>query len=335
MAIISAHKLTTHIKEEAYRLGFTACGVAQASRVSEEEEARLRRWLDEGRYASMHYMANYLDKRLDPRLLMDGLKSIVSLAMNYAPERRLPADEPQIAAYALGKDYHDVMKQRIRQLAAHVQQLVGHEINYRAFVDSGPVIERYWAAQAGLGWVGRNHLLVIPKAGSEFFLGELFLDLELSYDQPIPNHCGRCHRCVDQCPTHALADDHDFDAELCLSYQTIENRGALSDTAKSKMGDFIYGCDRCQQACPWNRFAKPTKIAEFQPSEELMSMTREQWVQLREDEYRRLFKGSAVKRAKYAGLMRNIHNMAIHHGTQEEDRACDRHAGSQGVKIDK
>ncbi|MDD7146543.1 tRNA epoxyqueuosine(34) reductase QueG [Hallella sp.] len=307
---LSRHDLTALIKAEAQKLGFAACGVAQASHVSEDEEAHLRRWLDEGKYAGMHYMTNYLDKRLDPRKLMDGLKSIVSLAMNYAPERRLAAGEPQIAAYALGKDYHDVMKERIHRLAAFVSEQVGRELTYRAFVDSGPVLERYWAVQAGLGWVGRNHLLIIPKAGSEFFLGELFLDIELDYDQPMANRCGHCHRCVDQCPTHALSYTHAFDAHLCLSYQTIENRGELSDDAKAKMGAFIYGCDRCQLACPWNRFAHPTNIAEFQPSEELLSMTRQQWEQLSEDDYRRLFKGSAVKRAKYAGLMRNIHNMS-------------------------
>lgn len=313
----STHDLTTFIKTKAAELGFSACGVARAGRVSPEEEARLRRWLDEGRYAEMHYMANYLDKRLDPRLLMEGLKSIVSVAMNYAPRRRLATGEPQIAAYALGQDYHDVMRKRLHQLAAYVSSLLGRELTYRVFVDSGPVIERYWAAQAGLGWIGRNQLLIIPKAGSEFFLGELFLDFELDYDHPKPNHCGRCHRCIDHCPTHALADDHDFDAARCLSYQTIENRGELSEDAKEKMGDFIYGCDRCQLACPWNRFAKPTTIAEFQPSDELLSMTRQRWERLTVEDYRRLFKGSAVKRAKYAGLMRNIHNMTDHHQLED------------------
>ena len=312
---LSTHELTALIKAKAIELGFSACGVAQATRVSQEEEASLRRWLDEGRYAEMHYMTHYLDKRLDPRLLMDGLRSIVSLAMNYAPRRRLATGEPQIAAYALGKDYHDVMKQRIHQLAAYVSELVGHELNYRAFVDSGPVLERYWAVQAGLGWIGKNQLLIIPKAGSEFFLGELFLDMELDYDHPMASHCGRCHRCVDQCPTHALADDQAFDAFRCLSYQTIENRGELSEDAKEKMGDFIYGCDRCQQACPWNRFAQPTTVPELEASDELLSMTRQQWEQLSVEDYQRLFKGSAVKRAKYTGLMRNIHNMTVHHQT--------------------
>lgn len=312
-ACLSAAHLTARIKDEARRLGFAACGVAKAGHVSSSEEAHLRRWLGEGRYADMHYMTNYLDLRLDPRLLMPGLKSIVSLAMNYAPARRLAEGEPQIAAYALGKDYHDVMKDRIHRLAAFVAGETGcTDLVYRAFVDSGPVLERYWAEQAGLGWVGRNRLLIIPRAGSEFFLGELFLPIDLCYDEPLPNRCGRCHRCIDRCPTHALAADGTFEASLCLSYQTIENRGPLSPVAQDAMGDFIYGCDRCQMACPWNRFARPTDITEFCPSDELLQMTRRQWEHLSEDEYRRLFKGSAVKRAKYAGLMRNIRNYADH-----------------------
>ncbi len=314
---LTKQQLTALIKSEALRLGFTACGIAQAARVSEAEEQRLRRWIDEGRYAGMHYMTNYLDKRLDPRKLMNGLKSIVSLAMNYAPAQRLPDNEPQIAAYALGKDYHDVMKNRIHRLAAFVSEIIDKQITYRAFVDSGPVIERYWAVQAGIGWIGKNQLLIIPKAGSEFFLGELFLDIELDYDHPIANHCGRCHRCIDHCPTHALAEERDLDSSLCLSYQTIENRGELSDIAKEKMGNFIYGCDRCQLACPWNRFATSTDIPEFHPSKELLSMTRQRWEQLSEDEYRHLFKGSAVKRAKYAGLTRNIQNMLLHATPQD------------------
>lgn len=314
---LTKQQLTALIKSEALRLGFTACGIARAERVSEAEEQRLRRWIYEGRYAGMHYMTNYLDKRLDPRKLMNGLRSIVSLAMNYAPAQRLPDNEPQIAAYALGKDYHDVMKNRIHRLAAFISEIIDKQITYRAFVDSGPVIERYWAVQAGIGWIGKNQLLIIPKAGSEFFLGELFLDIELNYDHPIANHCGRCHRCIDNCPTHALAEERDFDSSLCLSYQTIENRGELSDIAKEKMGNFIYGCDRCQLACPWNRFATPTDIPEFHPSKELLSMTRQRWEQLSEDDYRHLFKGSAVKRAKYAGLTRNIQNMLLHATPQD------------------
>lgn len=300
-------KSSNDIKAEAQRLGFFACGIAKADRVSEREETHLRQWLADGLNADMHWMENYLDKRLDPRLLMDGLKSIVSVAMNYAPAQTLPEDEPQIAAYALGQDYHDVMKQALHCLASSIY---GEEevktANYRVFVDSGPVLERYWAEQAGIGWVGKNRQLIIPHAGSMFFLGELFLDFELEYDTPMASRCGNCTRCIDHCPTHALSHDHDFDSTLCLSYQTIENRQSLSDEAKRAMGNTIYGCDICQQVCPWNRFATPTNIAEFTPKEELLQMTHDKWKQLSIDDYRRLFKSSAVKRVKYEGLMRNI-----------------------------
>lgn len=317
---------SANIKAEARRLGFFACGVAKAEPVSLETAEELRQWIEQGDYAGMDYMARNLDKRLDPRLLMQGVRSIVSLAMSYVPSRKFPEGEYRIAAYALGQDYHDVIKQKLRQLAATfglVDDLYASRETstvpslfkarrYRAFVDSGPVLERYWAQKAGLGWTGRNHQLIIAGAGSMFFLAELFLDVELDYDSPMPSHCGSCHRCIDACPTHAITQPKDedaqtlFDAERCLSYQLIENRGDLSDEARQKMGTTIYGCDRCQQVCPWNRRAVPTDVPELQAREPLMEMTRSQWATLSEDDYRRLFKGSAVKRAKYSGLMRNI-----------------------------
>ncbi len=298
------------IKAEAQRLGFFACGISKAGRVSEEEENHLRSWLARGMNADMEWMNNYLEKRLDPRLLMDGLQSIVSVAISYVPGKTLPEGEPQIAAYALGQDYHEVVKQKLRELAAFVYGAKGiASANFRVFVDTGPVLERYWAAQAGLGWVGKNRQLIIPHAGSMFFLGELFLDFELDYDAPMPNRCGTCHKCLDHCPTHALSADRQFDSTLCLSYQTIENRKELSEEARQKMGNTIYGCDICQTVCPWNRFATPNNIPEFQPKEELLHMTLDRWKQLSLDDYRRIFKGSAVKRVKYEGLMRNISNL--------------------------
>lgn len=301
------------IKAGALDLGFFACGIAKAAPVDEDVAANVRRWIERREYAGMEYMANYTDKRLDPRLLMEGVKSIVSVALNYSPARTMGSDSYQIAAYALGQDYHDIVKKKLRQLAAefglqdalHSDGTSAHKC--RIFVDSGPVLERYWAVKAGLGWTGRNHQLIIPRAGSMFFLGELFIDAELDYDEPQPNRCGKCHKCVDACPTGAISMDGDFVAERCLSYQLIENRGQLSDEAKAKMGNVIYGCDRCQQSCPWNRYAKPNSTPELQPREDLLDMTREEWNALSEDDYRRLFKGSAVKRAKYSGLMRNIH----------------------------
>lgn len=312
------------IKRKAGELGFSATGFAKAGRVSDEVAAHLRQWLDGGGNAGMTYLENYYEKRCDPRLLMPGLKTIVSVALNYAPARTLPEGEPQISAYALGKDYHDVVKTKLRSLAAWIEKSNRRpqtsSPKFQIFCDTGPVLERYWAVQAGLGWIGRNHQLIIPHAGSMFFLGELFLDFELPYDRPMDSRCGNCHRCIDACPTGALDGSSTneeegknnagaFNATLCLSYQTIENRGELSETAKNAMGDTFYGCDRCQKACPWNRFAKPNDTPELQPSDELLNMTRERWHNLTVEEYRRLFKGSAVKRAKYSGLMRNIENL--------------------------
>lgn len=309
--MLTSISLKDKIKAEASRLGFFVCGFARAEPVSEAMRRHYLGWLADGRNADMAYLGNNLDKRFDPRLLMPGVKTIVVVAQNYFPARRLPEGEPQIADYALGLDYHDIVKQKLRQLAATVGIA-----DYRAFVDTAPVLERYWAVRAGLGWIGKNQQLIIPHAGSEFFLGELFVTVELPPDEPLPNRCGTCHRCVDACPTHALSlpatcvegygDITRFDARLCLSYQTIENRGELTVGTKAAMGDTFYGCDRCQRACPWNRFAKPSTEPLLQPREELLAMTRQKWENLTEEDYRRLFKGSAVKRAKYEGLMRNI-----------------------------
>ena len=304
-------ELRNMIEAEAKNLGFFVCGFARACTVTNAMRNHYTEWLAKGGNADMHYLENYLDKRFDPRLLMPGVKTIVVVALNYYPAHRLPEGEPQIADYALGQDYHDIVKGKLRQLAARAGIT-----EYRAFVDTAPVLERYWAVQAGLGWIGKNQMLIIPHAGSEFFLGELFITEELEPDKPLPNRCGRCHRCIDVCPTHALSlpakpvegygEITGFASERCLSYQTIENRGALSEAAKAAMGDMFYGCDRCQRACPWNRFATPCATPELQPCEELLGMTRQKWDNLSVEDYRRLFKGSAVKRAKYDGLKRNI-----------------------------
>ena len=306
--------LSKDIKAEASALGFFACGIAKAEAVDSVTANQLTNWLHEGKHADMAYMGNYTDKRLDPRLLMDGLRSIVCVALNYAPQKRIAPGEFQFATYAYGNDYHDVVRSKLHLLAAKFGM-----VNYRAFCDSAPVMERYWAVQAGLGWVGRNHQLIIPNAGSMFFLGELFVDIELEYDTPVANRCGTCHRCIDACPTHALTDGEELDARKCLSYQTIENRGAISPTVANAMGETIYGCDRCQQVCPWNRFAQPNNTPELQPKEELLQMTKEKWLQLTEEDYRRIFKGSAVKRAKYAGLMRNIHAVEAQQNKSENE----------------
>ena len=300
---------SNEIKAEAQRLGFFACGVAKADAVEQSVVDGYKRWIAEGNNANMAYLANYPDKRFDPRLLVPGVKSIVSVALNYAPSRNIPANEPQFASYALGKDYHDVVKHKLVQLAMNLGFEPSEQV--RAFCDSAPVLERYWAVRAGLGWIGRNHQLIIPHAGSMFFLGELFLPIALDYDEPMESRCGTCYRCVEACPTAALQLQDDgrtckFDSRLCLNYQTIENRGDIPEALATKLAPYIYGCDRCQSACPWNRFSVPNTTPELQPSDELLVMKLEDWLTLTEEDYRKLFKGSAVKRAKYAGLMRNI-----------------------------
>ena len=295
-------ELSNKIKAEALRLGFFACGIAKAEPVDVTTQRQMHEWLDVGGHADMAYMLNHEDKRLNPLLLMDGVKSIVCVALNYAPSKHFPEGEYKIAAYALGQDYHTIVKEKLHLLAKAIG--LGSD-DYRAFCDSAPVLERYWAVKAGLGWIGRNHQLIIPHAGSMFFLGELFIKEETDYDKPMENRCGDCHKCIDACPTKVLGTAP-FCAEHCLSYQLIENRKELSDEAKNTMGDTIYGCDRCQQACPWNRFASPSSEPQLQPKEELLNMTRTKWEQLSEEDYRKLFKGSAVKRAKYEGLIRNI-----------------------------
>ena len=337
--------LSHKIKAEALRLGFSACGIAKAEPVDAETARAFRNWLRQGGHATMQYMENYEDKRLDPRLLMPGVKSIICVALNYAPSQPVKG----FANYAIGKDYHDIVKQKLYQLAQILAPLTpplggspnlteslpqggGREGAFRAFSDSAPILERYWAMKAGLGFIGKNHQLIIPGMGSQFFLGELFVDIELEPDAPCRQHCGSCHRCIDACPTGALAPltppmggstsrteslpqggglEGAFHSSLCLSYLTIENRGAIPPEAASKMGHTFYGCDRCQQACPWNAKAIPTSEPLLQPTAELLSMNDEDWQQLSLEQYRRLFKGSAVKRAKYEGLMRNI--KAIQH----------------------
>lgn len=308
-----ARQLSEKIKAEAANLGFFACGIAEAGPVDAAVAERFRSWIACGGHAGMDYMARNVDKRLDPRLLADGVRSIVCVALAYAQRRRIPDGEYQFAEYAYGEDYHDVMKSKLRTLAA----ACGFGDGCRVFCDTAPVLERYWAVRAGLGWTGRNRQLIVPGAGSMFFLGELFLPVELDYDRPVSGRCGSCRACVEACPTGALSSCGGFDSGRCLSYQTIENRGVIPPSVSAAMGDFIYGCDRCQRACPWNRFGVYAAEPRLMPCLGLMEMRKADWRQLTADEYRRIFKGSAVKRVKYDGLMRNIRAAEAHGGTLE------------------
>ena len=284
------------IKEEAQKLGFFSCGMTSARPVSEDYATNFRAWLDRGCHADMQYLENHFDKRMDPNLLAPGTRSIVCVAMNYRPERVAQG----IAWYAQGKDYHDIVKERLVRL---MDTIGAHG---RCFVDTAPVPERYWAWQCGIGWMGRNTQLVIPHIGSAFFLGELFIEEDIdTYDTPMDNHCGTCQRCIEACPTGALQGNSGLDARRCLSYLTIENRGDIPSWAQPLMGDTFYGCDRCLKACP-HLHSTPTSEDCFAASEELLGMTDADWADLSEERYRTLFKGSAVKRAKYAGLTRNI-----------------------------
>ena len=297
------------------RLGFFACGVAQAAPVDDATARTFASWLDDGCNAGMDYMANHTDLRLDPRLLLPGARSVVCVSLAYAPARLMPEGEFRISAYAYGRDYHDAVKTRLRHLAAYIERLTTDDSTAtdaqpvqttRVCCDTAPVLERYWAWRAGLGWTGRNHQLIIPGAGSQFFLGEVITTTALHPDSPQESRCGTCHACLDACPTRALEPGGQLDARRCLSYQTIENRGQIPADIASAMGDYIYGCDRCQTVCPHNRHSPTATAPELQPSDELMAMRKDDWRKLTPDDYRRLFKGSAVKRAKYEGLMRNI-----------------------------
>ena len=291
------------IKAEALRLGFDACGIAQAKDVS--DAPLLERWLKDGYAAGMQYMHNHFEKRTDPRLLEPGTKSIVVVALNYYPSRFQNPEVPQFSYYAYGKDYHEVVKAKLRLLFDYIHQNIA-PVNGRVFTDSSPVLERYWAVQAGLGFIGKNTQLIIPGKGTFFFLGELLLDIELQTDAPLHISCGHCTRCLDACPSGALTKAHRLDARRCISYQTIENKGALSPDTARILGNHLYGCDVCQQVCPWNRFAKPNQTADFQPSDEFLRLDVNQLQQMDESQFRIMFRHSAVKRAGYQGLKRNL-----------------------------
>jgi len=255
----------------------------------------------------MSYMANHFEKRIDPRKLVDGAKSVVSLIYNYyTPEEQQDKEAPKISKYAFGKDYHHIIKRKLKELIQYIETNIG-AVSGRCFVDSAPVMEREWAKKSGLGWMGKNTLIIHPKMGSYFFLAELIIDLELEYDGPIRDHCGTCTRCIDACPTEAIREDgYWLDASKCISYLTIELKEAIPDDFKGKMENWAFGCDICQEVCPWNRFSTKHSEPAFEPKEELLEMTKRDWEELTQEVFSSVFQKSAVKRTKYSGLMRNI-----------------------------
>lgn len=292
------------IKEKARELGFSYCGISKASFL-EEEAPRLESWLKRNMHGSMTYMENHFDKRLDPRLLVPGAKSVVSLLLNYYPEEKQIEDSFKISKYAYGEDYHFVIKDKLKSLLSGIQDEIG-EVEGRVFVDSAPVLDKAWAARSGLGWIGKNNNLIRKGEGSFFFIAELIIDLDLEYDAPTTDHCGSCTACIDACPTQAIESPYIVNGSKCISYLTIELKDAIPDEFTGKLDDWMYGCDVCQDVCPWNRFSKPHSEPLFQPKSSLIDYDKQQWKDLTNELFNDIFRKSAVKRTKFTGLMRNI-----------------------------
>ena len=301
-----AQRHTDLIKAEATRLGFDFCGVSKAAFL-EAEAPRLETWLNQNYHGKMGYMANHFDKRLDPRKLVEGAKSVVTLLLNYYPEYRLPdgSDDLKISKYAYGEDYHFVMKDKLKVLMAFIQAEIG-AVGGRVFVDSAPVMDKAWAKQSGAGWVGKHTNVISRDMGSFFFIGELILDLELIPDGPIADYCGTCTRCIDACPTDAISEPYVVDGSKCISYFTIELKDAIPPEVKGQFDNWVFGCDICQDVCPWNRFARPHQTPAFDPNQSLQTMKKTDWEEITEVVFGELFRRSAVKRTKLNGLRRNI-----------------------------
>ncbi|MBF0694859.1 MAG: tRNA epoxyqueuosine(34) reductase QueG [Flavobacterium sp.] len=297
-------RYTEFIKSEAARLGFMSCGISKAGFL-EQEAPRLESWLNANMNGEMAYMENHFDKRLDPTLLVDDSKSVISLLLNYYPTEKQHPESYKISKYAYGQDYHFVIKDKLKELLFSIQNQIG-DVSGRAFVDSAPVLDKAWAAKSGLGWIGKNSNLLTKKTGSFYFIAELIIDLELDYDHPVTDHCGSCTACLDACPTNAIVSPYVVDGSKCISYFTIELKDNLPVEMKGKFQDWAFGCDVCQDVCPWNKFSKPHSEPLFNPHPELLSMTKKDWEEITEDTFRAVFKNSALKRTKFSGLTRNI-----------------------------
>jgi len=298
-------KNTEFIKKEAKKLGFSGCGISKARFLSEEAK-NFEKWLSNGYQGSMSYLEKNIDKRLNPTILVPGSKSVISLAFNYFPPKKLIDNNNFIISkYAYGKDYHKVLKKKLKKLFFLMREKIGN-IEGRVFVDSAPIHERAWAKLSGLGWIGKNSLLINKNQGSFFFLAEIICDLELEYDEPVLNRCGNCSRCIDACPTDAITKAQVINAKKCISYLTIENKDNIPEELNDSMNNSIFGCDICQDVCPWNKNSKPHEEIEFLPKKNLKKLRKKDWVELTEETFDRIFEGSAIKRTKYKGLKRNI-----------------------------
>ncbi|MFL5765089.1 MAG: tRNA epoxyqueuosine(34) reductase QueG [Bacteroidia bacterium] len=301
----ASSKHTALVKSEAKRLGFDYVGISKADFL-EEEAPRLESWLNNKMHGQMSYMENYFDKRLDPRLLVPGAKSVISLLLNYFPsEAQKDPEAPKISKYAYGKDYHLVIKEKLNHLLGYIKENIG-EVDGRVFVDSAPVLDKAWAKKSGLGWIGKNSNLINKNNGSFFFIAELIVDLELEYDGAIKDYCGTCTKCIDACPTDAIVAPYVVDGSKCISYFTIELKDQIPNDVKGKFESWMFGCDICQDVCPWNRFSKPHHEKHFIANQELLGMNKTDWEEITEETFRRVFKNSAVKRTKFAGLKRNL-----------------------------
>lgn len=301
---------TVLIKQFAQQLGFAYCGIAKAEFLNDDAR-RLEQWLTKGFNGKMQYMENHFDLRVDPSRLVPGAKSVITLLLNYYPEQLQHTDAPKISKYAYGQDYHDVIRNKLKLLLQNIKENIG-EINGRGFVDSAPVLERAWAAKSGLGWVGKNGNLINKQSGSFFFIATLIVDLELKYDDPIAkDYCGSCTRCIDACPTDAITPGKVIDGSKCISYFTIELKDALlPENMKDKFDNWMFGCDTCQDVCPWNRFSKTTQEVHFTPVQEILNFSTADWTALTEEQFKMAFKHSAIKRTKYAGIKRNLNFLA-------------------------
>ena len=302
---------TIFVKQATAELGFDYCGIAKAQRL-DDDARRLENWLNKGMHGTMKYMENHFDLRVDPSKLVPGAKSVITLLLNYFPSQLQQADSPRVSKYAYGSDYHEVIRTKLHQLLTKLRTHFG-QVNGRGFVDSAPVLERSWAQRSGVGWIGKNGNLINKESGSFFFIATLITDLDLEADDPlVKDYCGSCRRCIDACPTEAIVDERVIDGSKCISYFTIELKEMLiPDSMKQRFNNWMFGCDICQDVCPWNRFSKPTEEAGFKPIPEILNFSTAQWEELSEESFRQVFKNSPLKRSKYQGIRRNLKFLEI------------------------